>query len=175
MTDNVGFSHYTVSQFFNLYGDGNIEPELYIVWACLTYLCFHVFGQRSWGERGKLRNRVQKYRLATYIKQFCGSHTLSSKEEEIVLDLMLSILWSPTRHYALQELVENNYYLENQGYDSYSFERYRYGFGGWTPLHFSPHGVLQRFWRWFIGTPGRISPQIWFTSGDLKKVIRPTQ
>jgi len=121
MTDNVGFSHYTVSEFFNVYADGNIEPELYVARACLTYLCFDVFGQGPCRERGKLRNRAQKYRLARYIAQFCGSHILGSKEEETVSDLALSILWSPARRYALQELAKNNYYLENQGYDAYFF------------------------------------------------------
>ena len=136
MTDNVGFSHYTVSEFFNVYAAGNIEPELYVARTCLTYLCFDVFGQGPCQDRGKLRSRAQKYRLAQYIAQFCGSHILGSKEEVKVPDLVLSILWSPARRCTLQELAENNYYLENQGYDGYSFWKYGDGFGGWMPLHF---------------------------------------
>ena len=136
ITGNVGFSHYTVSEFFNVYADRNIEPELYIARTCLTYLCFDVFGHGPCGERDKLRNRAQKYRLARYIAQFCGSHILGSKEEENVQDLVLSILWTPARRYALQELKGNNDYLENEGYYYYRFRRYGQGFGGWTPLHF---------------------------------------
>jgi len=164
MTDNVEFSHYTVSEFFSVYADGNIEPELYVARTSLTYLCFDVFGQGPCQGRGKLRNRVQKYRLAQYIAQFCGSHILSSKEEEKVPDLVLSILWSPARRYALQELAENNYYLEHQGYDGYSFRTYGEGFGGWTPLHFLAAWGLVAILKMVHWNTG---PVHWNTGPDL--------
>jgi len=45
-TDIVGFSHYTVSEFLDTaHGKTHIEPELYIVRNCLTYLCFDVFSE----------------------------------------------------------------------------------------------------------------------------------
>jgi len=107
--------------------------------------------------------QTQKYRLARYIAQFCGSHILGSKEEGKVPDLVLLIFWSPSRRYALQELAANNYYLENEGYGGYSFQRYRERFAGWTPLHFlAVWGLVAilKMVRWNAG-PELSSDLIW--------------
>lgn len=130
--NTVGFSHYTISEFFKTKAHGNIEPELCIARTCLTYLCFDVFGQGSCDEWNKLRSRVQKYQLAPYIAEFCGSHILGSKEEKKVKDLVLSIVLSPGRRQALRELEKNNDAIRN-GYPFWLDSR---DFGGWTPLHF---------------------------------------
>src|SRR5271170_220738 len=74
-TDVVGFSHYTVSEFFAANAAGNIEPELYIARTCLTYLCFEVFNQGSCDDKDEFQMRVDKYQLAPYIGRFCGPHS----------------------------------------------------------------------------------------------------
>lgn len=74
LTDVVGFSHYTVSEFFNSNAAGNIEPELYIARTCLTYLGFREFEKPCNGHESLLV-RTKKYKFATYAGEFWGVHT----------------------------------------------------------------------------------------------------
>jgi ankyrin repeat protein len=139
-TDVVGFAHYTVSEFFAVKADGNIEPEIYLGRTCLTYLCFDVFNEGECGEEQQFWIRTKKYRLASYIARFVGYHISESQVEETVQDLVLSILWSPPRRQVLLEL-DCNY----ESITSHFFERlpfyYRHCgsdefYRGWRLLHF---------------------------------------
>ena len=65
-TDVIGFSHYTVSEFFKENAAGNIEPELYIARTCLTLLGFRT-----------------KYKFAEYAGDFWGAHM---KDETVQVD-----------------------------------------------------------------------------------------
>jgi len=103
-TDVVGFSHYTVSEFFNTNSNGNIEPEVYIARTSLTYLCFAEFIRGACRSFHEFKMRVIKYRLAPYIARFCGQHISGSKQEKSLQDLVLSILWSQPRRHSLLEL-----------------------------------------------------------------------
>ena len=76
-TDVVGFSHYTVSEFFKANVAGNIEPELYIARICLTYLGFKEFEAPCEGDES-LHTRMKEYKFAKYAGEFWGMHT---KEE----------------------------------------------------------------------------------------------
>jgi hypothetical protein len=97
-TDIVAVSHYTVAEFFKFNAYGNIEPELYVARACLTYLCFDVFS-RNYNDLLE-----EKYRTAQYIGQFWGNHVLGSKDEKSLQDLVLSVLWSARRRFFLASL-----------------------------------------------------------------------
>ena len=138
-TDVVGFSHYTVSEFFDKRAVGNIEPELYVAQTCLTYLCFDVFGQGPCGNCDELSRRVQKYRLAGYVAKFCGIHIFASKEEQKIEDLVLSMLGSPARRQVLHELEKNKSLIERTPTRTslyYMRMSYNADFWGRTPLHF---------------------------------------
>ena len=140
-TNVVGFSHYTVSEFFAVHVDGNIESETYIARTCLTYLCFEVFdkGPCGWKE---FEERVNRYRLAPYVAKYFGKHVSGSKAEEDLQDLVLSILFSRSRSSAWLELDFNYWgcisWLKSGRrnrelyYSSYHDELY----DGWEPLHF---------------------------------------
>ena len=140
-TDAVGFSHYTVSEFFNTNSNGNIEPEVYIARTCLTYLCFAEFIRGACLSCHDFKMRVIKYRLAPYIARFCGQHISGSKQEKSLQNLVLSILWSQPRRHSLLELDCN--------YESVTLilsvpdRRFHYRpyvcsdlHNGWGPLHF---------------------------------------
>jgi len=139
-TDVVGFSHYTVSEFFAAHVDGNIESETYIARTCLTYLCFEVFDKGPCGAE-KFKERVNRYRLAPYVAMFWGKHVSGSKAEENLQDLILSILFSRSRSLAWLEL--DVHYLSciawlesgrNGELYYYSYDRELYY--EWEPLHF---------------------------------------
>jgi len=140
-TDIVGFSHYTVSEFFAEHADGNIESETYIARTCLTYLCFEVFDKGPCG-REEFEERVNRYRLAPYVAKYLGKHVSGSKAEEDLQDLVLSILFSRSRSLAWLQLDFNYWdcisWLKSGRrnrelhYSSYHDELY----GGWEPLHF---------------------------------------
>jgi len=139
-TNVVGFSHYTVSEFFAVHVDGNIESETYIARTCLTYLCFEVFDKGPCG-REELEERVNRYRLAPYVAKYFGKHVSGSKAEEGLQDLVLSILFSRSRSLAWLELdfnyrgcISRKSGRRNRDlhYSSYHDELYY----GWEPLHF---------------------------------------
>jgi hypothetical protein len=149
--DIVGFSHYTVSEFFAAQPDGNIESELYVAQCCLTYLCFDIFEY----ERLHILEYFEpapRYQLVRYIGVYVGSHVSRSQTQKVLEDLVLSVLWSAPRLQALIDL-RHSYGPDN----SISPDLYRWDvtklrhpgaddeppvfnrdsiFNGWGPLHF---------------------------------------
>jgi Ankyrin repeats (3 copies) len=149
--DIVGFSHYTVSEFFDAQPDGNIESEVYVARSCLTYLCFdgledaagHVFKFRIPG--------VRKYHLLRYICVYGGSHISGSQAEKVLDELVLSVLWSTPRLQGLVQLQgadldtaergwelhrwEISFHLEGRGNYLYAMFESTTIFTGWGPLH----------------------------------------
>jgi hypothetical protein len=99
-TQIVTFSHYTVSEFFRSNANGNIEPELYVTRACLTYLCFDIFSQETINKD----LIPKKYQLIRYIAQFLGHHIVGSEGDHNIQNLVLSILWSPAKLPLLGDL-----------------------------------------------------------------------
>jgi len=156
-TDVVGFSHYTVSEFFMVNPDGNINSELYVARVCLTYLCFETFEDGMCGTPEKFLSRVEKYKLVPYIALYCGNHVSRSQAEKIVEDLVLSILWSAPRRQALFELYLN-YGDGWRKYGPFPVGRYTASepyciYHGWAPLHFLSAWNLPSILDEILSTP----------------------
>jgi len=106
-TDIIGFSHYTVSEFFKANGAGNIEPELYIARTCLTYLGFKEFETLCEGAES-LHMRMTKYNFAKYAGDFWGAHM---KDETVQVDdsiqhLVLKDFGVRTRSQAIYQFAK---------------------------------------------------------------------
>jgi hypothetical protein len=105
--DIVGFSHYTVSEFFDAKPDGNIESKLYVARSCLTYLCFDDFEYMAAHVFVDGFSEVRESHFLHYIARYVGSHVTGSQADDVVDDLLLSVLWSVPR---IQGLVRLNSY-----------------------------------------------------------------
>ena len=102
-TDVVGFSHYTVTEFFKTNVDGNIEPEIYVTRTCLTYLAFDKFDSPCPNEESIVK-RVQKYNLSRYAAQYWGPHTREAENEPDIRHAVLSLLASENKRDSMLQL-----------------------------------------------------------------------
>jgi len=116
-----------------------------------------MFSVREPCDRGdKFRTRIRKYRLAPYIARFCGHHISGSTLQEGVQNLVLSIIWSPSRRRAISELDEN--YRDDLSDGSkygFLFQTLRYSEFrfGWKPLHFLAAWNLAALSDTILSTP----------------------
>jgi len=100
-TDIIGFSHYTVSQFFKENAAGNIEPELYIARTCLIYLGFR--GLCKGAE--SLHTRMMKYKFAKYASDFWGAHLEDEniENDDLIQHLVLKDFGVSTRRQVIAQ------------------------------------------------------------------------
>ena len=111
-TDLLGFSHYTLRDYFASVKLASLLRPLDLTKTLLTYLSFDVFKSGACRFRGEVLNRLKTHKLSLYAAKFWHFHLKKDGEyDREVQEVLFSLFGSSSHVESLLELYSLNHEL----------------------------------------------------------------